>query len=254
MRRFLNYPLFAFATCFIACLQGVDTPSSEGPDAIRFGTSFGFCGGYCESEIRVEPGKLSFTASGTRQNLPEIKAEIDLPDSSWKALLTAFDSATFHGLDSVLGCPDCADGGKEWIEIQGAGSARKVAYEARKSLPGLEEFQLRLRSLVVRGWDASLCDLAGHGDSLNILRVINIHFEERRFGMMDHEAAALEVKAYLQGHACVDGVEILQGLLKSEPPQKSMRVTFRRAQGAWVVPFSFLIDMEGHLLFRLALP
>ena len=46
---------------------------------------------------------------------------------------------SFFILDERIGCPDCADGGSEWIEIGTKNKIYKVTFEYGDSLKGLDE-------------------------------------------------------------------------------------------------------------------
>jgi hypothetical protein len=59
------------------------------------------------------------------------------------------DTAAIHALEGVHGCPDCADGGAEWIQIEGADSVR-VTFEYGAELGGIEELQREIRELRAR--------------------------------------------------------------------------------------------------------
>ena len=45
------------------------------------------------------------------------------------SLMQQFDYATFDGLNAVLGCPDCADGGAEYLELVRDGKSDRVTFE-----------------------------------------------------------------------------------------------------------------------------
>jgi hypothetical protein len=47
----------------------------------------------------------------------------------WADLVSAIDLEAFENLDEVIGCPDCTDGGAEWLEIVTLKGRHKVTYE-----------------------------------------------------------------------------------------------------------------------------
>lgn len=50
--------------------------------------------------------------------------------SQWETLVKNIDYNTFRKLPAVVGCPDCADGGAEWLEVRLTdGTLHKVTYE-----------------------------------------------------------------------------------------------------------------------------
>ena len=46
-----------------------------------------------------------------------LKNTIEFSNKDWDNLLELLDTEKFYALSEVIGCPDCADGGAEWIEI-----------------------------------------------------------------------------------------------------------------------------------------
>ena len=49
--------------------------------------------------------------------------------NGWPILTRNIHFDKFIKLDNVLGCPDCADGGGEWVEIKRNGRTYKVTFE-----------------------------------------------------------------------------------------------------------------------------
>ena len=47
----------------------------------------------------------------------------------------------------MYGCPDCADGGSEWVEITHEGITKRVTFEAYNSIPENNELVIQLREL-----------------------------------------------------------------------------------------------------------
>src|SRR6185295_14271553 len=87
-----------------------------------------------------------------------------LSQSDWADLSAAYDPITFNSLDSVIGCPDCADGGAEWVTVETEGKDRKVLFEYGKGLQGLEGFLFRLHRLNYQGRSEAFCAFAAQGD------------------------------------------------------------------------------------------
>jgi hypothetical protein len=56
------------------------------------------------------------------------------------------DTAAFRELEGVHGCPDCADGGAEWIQVETADPMR-VTFEYGVDLDGIEDLQAEIREL-----------------------------------------------------------------------------------------------------------
>ena len=50
-------------------------------------------------------------------------------------------------LDDRIGCPDCADGGAEWIEIDSMDGVKRVTFENGQTVNGIEPLVEKLRQL-----------------------------------------------------------------------------------------------------------
>ena len=46
---------------------------------------------------------------------------------------------SFFILEERIGCPDCADGGSEWIEILANNKTYKVTFENGETLKGMDK-------------------------------------------------------------------------------------------------------------------
>lgn len=112
---------------------------------IRSGTSFGFCIGYCERELTLNGTSATFVIRGTRQQLPDKTCTGTLTADEWNALVTKASFSAFQQQPERLGCPDCADGGAEFVEIETEGKKHRVTFEAGKTIPGFESLVELLR-------------------------------------------------------------------------------------------------------------
>lgn len=129
-------------------LAGPDDPSRLADSlVVRSGTSFGECLGYCVTELELRGGRAVLIQRGQPSSeFPDRMLERPLPDSVAVAVDGRLDLAWFFTLDPVFGCPDCADGGAEWIEVEDAGSARRVTFEYRAPPDGLQDLARILRA------------------------------------------------------------------------------------------------------------
>lgn len=125
------------STFFAAgCEVDSQTPDSQSL-VVNYGTSFGMCIGACRKEISVEKDKTTFTvyvsqgrggANPTTQTYNE-KNTNNLSNE----LSQNLDYEAFMKLDERIGCPDCADGGAEFVEIIKGDRKHKVTFEYGKS-------------------------------------------------------------------------------------------------------------------------
>lgn len=101
-------------------------PSGPAPE-VAWGSSFGMCMGYCVARLEVSSGGVAtLTETGSR--------DADLPPRVRSRPLTPaeMDNLTLaRGISTVvtdtLGCPDCADGGAEYVEV----GDQRVSFEYR---------------------------------------------------------------------------------------------------------------------------
>lgn len=132
--------LVLFAIVFSGCsLLGHESTPERGPrpegapeGLVLFGgTSFGECLGYCITELVVSDRTAVLVYSGweIRQALPDIRHERRLTAAERAALDRAFDRAALRRADDVYGCPDCADGGAEWVGAAEGGEEKRVTFE-----------------------------------------------------------------------------------------------------------------------------
>jgi hypothetical protein len=123
------------------------TPSTTSQQLIiKTGTSFGMCAGYCKEEITITSKKIVFHKSGWEEDLyPEITEEVPISNEQWTTLSGYVDFEKFNSLNDTIGCPDCADGGAEWIEIDNGKSIKKVTFEYGVSIAEIDNLILEHR-------------------------------------------------------------------------------------------------------------
>lgn len=129
-----------------ACNETEET--SDTIDQIKYGTSFGFCVGYCNQNITLSNSEIiykkeSWTESNDYPTLEETKT---INTGDWTSLSNTFNFNTFSQLDETYGCPDCTDGGAEWIEITHEGKVHKITFEYKNEPEVLKKYVSILRS------------------------------------------------------------------------------------------------------------
>lgn len=98
---------------------------------IEFGTSFGMCMGYCTQVLTLSEGLAEKTVTprgGENQQAKTCAKNFD----GFSSLASKIDAEGFLALDEQIGCPDCADGGAEWIEVTTPEGSKRVVYEYGK--------------------------------------------------------------------------------------------------------------------------
>ncbi len=139
--------LFFSAVIFIVFIAiATSCSTSKGSNSIAYikhGSSFGMCRGYCYNEITFTKNeKIAYNKAYGRTNPEEFPDKMDttsLDVKIWDELVNSFVVDSFFILDERIGCPDCADGGSEWIEIGTKNKIYKVTFEYGDSLKGLDE-------------------------------------------------------------------------------------------------------------------
>lgn len=96
----------------------------------------------------LESGPVNHILSGWVDPIETITCPEILKDSSWNYFKEELDLNTFFGFPETIGCPDCADGGAEWIEIElNDGEKHKVTFEFHDEPSELENYVTRLREM-----------------------------------------------------------------------------------------------------------
>lgn len=115
---------------------------------VKTGKSFGFCVGYCSLEATITSTKIKFVSSSwDTNNYPTIIQNILTDENYWNDILDKINMDNFEILDDVIGCPDCADGGSEWIEIIYPDRSKKVTFEYGATIEGINDLLEILRTI-----------------------------------------------------------------------------------------------------------
>ncbi|UJR24092.1 hypothetical protein I4U23_027059 [Adineta vaga] len=120
--------------------------------SISSGTSFGMCFGYCRQSISIKSNPKYELITLKEPNYPQATFPIEekqysYTENEWKQLISLVDIESYEQLDERIGCPDCADGGAEWIEIQWGTKTKRVTFENGQLIKGFEGFINELRNL-----------------------------------------------------------------------------------------------------------
>jgi len=106
------------------------------------------CVGHCKNELTVQENSSSLVRSSWNNDLEPIICPIEVTDDEWNLLLQAVDHEELEALPDIIGCPDCADGGAEWVSIQTAdGFQKKVTFEYTKTPASIAPLVERLRAI-----------------------------------------------------------------------------------------------------------
>jgi len=134
--------LLAAPTC------SVNGPGTGDPVTIVHGTSFGMCGGYCRSELEIDGTTARLTATSWDSiKYPRRTQTLQLSEAEARRLRDLANAKDLLAVEGTHGCPDCADGGAEWVAIQMPGRTIEARYDFRANLEPIEDLQQRLRAL-----------------------------------------------------------------------------------------------------------
>lgn len=113
---------------------------------VKYGTSFGMCFGYCAHQITITEGSITslHNYQGQVPSLENLSCTESY--SGWNDLTESINFDEFKQLDDVMGCPDCADGGAEWIEITEGDATYRVTFEYQVAPTEVSDYIEELRS------------------------------------------------------------------------------------------------------------
>jgi hypothetical protein len=140
-------------TGLAACSQ--PTEESPAPESLfsstavelSAGTSFGMCAGYCITELVVGAETVRFKELGHPfAELPEKARTLPLSPDDAERFFDLVDVAEMERLEGVHGCPDCADGGAEWIEVRTDDGPVRVTFEYGRPPAGITRLHAAIRA------------------------------------------------------------------------------------------------------------
>jgi hypothetical protein len=135
--------LFMLLFTFSACKKS----KFDDLTIISYGSSFGMCVGYCTNELTISDLKITYSKI-QRSPKPDTK-ECTKPITvdEVEAIKNLLNSEKIAALPEVIGCPDCADGGAEWVAINADGKNYKITFEYGKPPKELEAAVAKLKLL-----------------------------------------------------------------------------------------------------------
>jgi hypothetical protein len=104
------------------------------------------CTGYCQTTLEITCHEAVLVEESWRSE-PPLRHSMRLSPSEWSALVRAVDRQRLEAQPAVVGCPDCADGGAESLEVVGADWSKRVAFDFRAEMPELQPLLDQVRAL-----------------------------------------------------------------------------------------------------------
>lgn len=99
---------------------------------ISYGSSFGMCVGFCTNELTISDLKVTYSKIQRAPKPDEKKCTKPIAAEEIEAIKNLLNSEKIAALPEVIGCPDCADGGAEWIAVNADGKNYKITFEYGK--------------------------------------------------------------------------------------------------------------------------
>lgn len=145
MKQFLVFSAI-FVLVIVACKKDNPDTNIKNLEYVEYGTSFGECIGFCKGSLTLTSEKITCIKSSWDTLKPIIVSRAnDIED--WQNIKSKVNLVIFFSLDSVYGCPDCADGGAEWVRIKSGSKIHKVIFEYHKEPEALKSILQDLRAI-----------------------------------------------------------------------------------------------------------
>jgi hypothetical protein len=142
--------LVALASMLAGCFEALDPELGE-VLGLSSGTSFGECLGYCRKELILDTQTVTLVETWQPLGVqPERRRSIQLSSADWSRLQGLVDAAAIASVAGVHGCPDCADGGSEWIEVRTAQGVIRSTFEYGAVLQPIAGLQAEIRAIRAR--------------------------------------------------------------------------------------------------------
>jgi hypothetical protein len=94
-----------------------EVPAAGRVSLIGSGWSFGMCGGYCTADLVLIDGSLTLVGGGWTSDEPLYENRGTLTARGNGLIAAAVAGLSGLPLESVYGCPDCADGGATYVVL-----------------------------------------------------------------------------------------------------------------------------------------
>ncbi len=134
---------------FVRCMSNLtpQTPqASTDKLIIRTGTSFNMCVGYCKNDYVFNGTGVTLQQSSVNAQSSPRSCQSTISQAQWNDIKALATLDAFSKTAAVLGCPDCTDGGAEYIEIEVDSQKYRVTFPYGKTIPGFETLVSTLRT------------------------------------------------------------------------------------------------------------
>lgn len=90
---------------------------------------------------------MSFVSFRDKEQYPDKTCSSQTDSDEWQALAQSLNREAFYQLPDTMGCPDCADGGAEWIEIEEDDKKYRVTFEYGADIPQIAPLLAKVREI-----------------------------------------------------------------------------------------------------------
>jgi hypothetical protein len=106
------------------------------------------CVGYCNKEFQLSGSSVKLRQESWNHEFPARSGEVELQALQLDSVSLYVNKKAFLELPSVIGCPDCADGGAFWIEIRFTHEQQhKVTFEYFHEPESIKELVFTLKRI-----------------------------------------------------------------------------------------------------------
>ncbi len=148
MRLLLAALFLLLAGCQVFPLPDADEASSD-VLVIGYGASFGFCVGYCHTEYRLTATSITRVRTGRPAATHPTQTTVwPMDPAAWPRLRAHAERFLRQRPEAVYGCPDCADGGAEWIEVEGPRGPYRTTFEYGRPPEVLAPFHREIQQVL----------------------------------------------------------------------------------------------------------
>lgn len=110
--------------------------------SISSGLSFGRCRGYCQQAVNITLNPLQLVAvkqpNFAQATYPVLRQQHSYSSSQWDELVSLVNAEALTSSADTIGCPGCADGGIEWVQVNWADGVKRVTFESGATIEGLQ--------------------------------------------------------------------------------------------------------------------
>lgn len=114
---------------------------------IEHGSSFNLCEGYCYHQSIFTKDLMIKLAKSWTEDQPIKYDSLQMDNKIWERMVNSINVRAFYMLPNRIGCPDCLDGGAEWIRIGTKNNSWLVDFDYGSHITTLDNLLAILRGM-----------------------------------------------------------------------------------------------------------